>query len=91
MLKTTPLVATVGLGLTIPLATTGDFLLGGTVRLMTLLGAFLVVGSFIVVGLEDSKNEDVLAATEGDWTGIQLSASSEMNNRPDVPTMPNDP
>ena len=80
MLKTTPLVVTVGLSLTIPVAVTGDFLLGRAVKLMSLLGAFLVVGSFIVVGLEDSKNEEVLAeqaAAEEDQVGIQLRLSSE--------------
>ena len=61
MLKTTPLVVTVGLSLTIPVAVAGDFLLGRTVKLMSLFGAFLVLGSFVVVGLEDSKNEEVLA------------------------------
>ena len=80
MLKTTPLVVTVGLSLTIPVAVTGDFLLGRAVKLMSLLGAFLVVGSFIVVGLEDSKSEEVLAeqaAAEEDQVGIQLRLSSE--------------
>lgn len=83
MLKTTPLVVTVGLSLTIPVAVMGDFLLGRTVKLMSLLGAFLVLGSFIVVGLEDSKNEEVLAeevAAGEDETGIQLRISSEMED-----------
>jgi len=83
MLKTTPLVVTVGLSLTIPVAVAGDFLLGRTVKLMSLLGACLVLGSFIVVGLEDSKNEEVLAeeaATEEDQAGIQLRLSSEVED-----------
>lgn len=81
MLKTTPLVVTVGLSLTIPVAVAGDSLLGRTVKLMSILGAFLVLGSFIVVGLEDSKNEEVLAeeaAVEEDQAGIQLRLSSEV-------------
>ena len=83
MLKTTPLVVTVGLSLTIPVAVTGDFLLGRAVKLMSLLGAFLVLGSFVVVGLEDSKNEEVLAevVAEEDEAGIQLRISSEAEDR----------
>jgi len=85
MLKTTPLVVTVGLSLTIPVAVTGDFILGRTVKLMSLFGALLVLGSFIVVGLEDSKNEEVLAeevAVEEDQAGIQLRISSEVEDHP---------
>ena len=89
MLKTTPLVVTVGLSLTIPVAVTGDFLLGRAVKLMSLLGAFLVLGSFVVVGLEDSKNEEVLAEeveAEEDQTGIQLRISSEIEDHPPITT-----
>lgn len=88
MLKTTPLVVTVGLSLTIPVAVAGDFLLGRAVRLISLLGAFLVLGSFVVVGLEDSKNEEVLAeeaAVEEDQTGIQLRLSSEIEEHTRAP------
>ena len=89
MLKTTPLVVTVGLSLTIPVAVAGDFLLGKTVRLMSLLGAFLVLGSFVVVGLEDSRNEEALAeeaAGTEDQAGMQLRLSSEVEEHP-VPTV----
>jgi solute carrier family 35 protein F5 len=78
MLKTTPLVVTVGISLTIPVAVTGDFLLGRTIKLVSLLGAFLVLGSFIVVGLENSKNEEVLAeevTVEEDQAGVELRLS----------------
>lgn len=81
MLKTTPLVVTIGLSLTIPVAVAGDFLLGRTVKFMSLLGAFLVLGSFTVVGFEDSKNEELLAegaTVEEDRAGIQLRLSSEI-------------
>ena len=91
MLKTTPLVVTVGLSLTIPVAVAGDFLLGRTAKLMSLLGACLVLGSFIVVGLEDSKNEEVLAeevVDEEDRAGIQLRISSDMEDHP-PPAMTN--
>ena len=93
MLKTTPLVVTVGLSLTIPVAVAGDFLLGRTVKLMSLFGAFLVLGSFVVVGLEDSKNEEVLAeeaAAEEDQAGIQLRISSDMEDHPPAMTNTND-
>lgn len=95
MLKTTPLVVTVGLSLTIPVAVAGDFLLGRTVKLMSLLGALLVLGSFIVIGLEDSNNEEVLAeeaAAEDDRAGIQLRLSSDAEDfRPVATATTSDP
>jgi solute carrier family 35 protein F5 len=94
MLKTTPLVVTVGLSLTIPLAVAGDFLLGRTVKLMSLFGAFLVVSSFIVVGLEDSKNDEVLAeeaAAEEDRGAVQLRLSSEIDECPMSTSNADDP
>jgi solute carrier family 35, member F5 len=57
MLKTTPLVVTVGLSLTIPLAVVGDFFLGKQVRGQVVLGAALVVVSFVAVGIADSRVE----------------------------------
>jgi solute carrier family 35 protein F5 len=53
MLKTTPLVVTVGLSLTIPLAVGGDLLLGNSTSAQSLIGATLVLIAFVVVGLED--------------------------------------
>jgi len=85
MLKTTPLVVTVGLSLAIPVAAAGDFLLGRTVKLVSLLGAFLVLGSFIVVGLEDSKNDGLPAenlVAGGDQVGIRLRIPSEVEDYP---------
>ncbi|KAF9068114.1 hypothetical protein BDP27DRAFT_1327961 [Rhodocollybia butyracea] len=57
MLKTTPLVVTIGLSLTIPLAVVGDFLLTKPVQAQVLVGALLVVGAFVVVGIDDAKTE----------------------------------
>ncbi|KAH7911930.1 hypothetical protein BJ138DRAFT_1172225 [Hygrophoropsis aurantiaca] len=57
MLRTTPLVVTVGLSLTIPLAVIGDFLLGKSAATMVVLGALLVLAAFIIIGLEDSKTD----------------------------------
>ncbi|KAF7311000.1 hypothetical protein HMN09_00643400 [Mycena chlorophos] len=55
MLKTTPLVVTVGLSLTIPLAVLGDFMLGRFTRGQVIFGALLVLLSFVVVGLDNEK------------------------------------
>ncbi|KAL7285157.1 hypothetical protein ACG7TL_000249 [Trametes sanguinea] len=64
MLKTTPLVVTVGLSLTMPLAVMGDFLLGRPARPQVMVGAAVVILSFLALGLEDSRNveeKDLLA------------------------------
>lgn len=58
MLKTTPLVATIGLSLTIPLAVVGDYFLGKPATFQVLIGAVLVAGAFIVVGIENSKPKE---------------------------------
>jgi len=55
MLKTTPLVVTIGLTLTIPLAVLGDLLLGRSTHAQVLIGASLVVIGFVMVGLDDSN------------------------------------
>ncbi|RDB29195.1 hypothetical protein Hypma_015412 [Hypsizygus marmoreus] len=57
MLKTTPLVVTVGLSLTIPLAVVGDFFLGKSTRGQVIVGALLVLLSFVVVGVNDSESQ----------------------------------
>ncbi|KAG8898124.1 hypothetical protein FRB99_007651 [Tulasnella sp. 403] len=59
MLKTTPLLVTVGLALTIPLAVIGDFVFFRTIASpQVILGAALVVLSFIALGAE-GKTEEV--------------------------------
>jgi solute carrier family 35, member F5 len=55
MLKTTPLVVTIGLSLTMPLAVVGDIVLQHPVKAEVILGAALVLVSFVVIGLEDAK------------------------------------
>jgi solute carrier family 35 protein F5 len=55
MLKTTPLVVTIGLSLTMPLAVLGDLGMQHPVKGQVVLGAALVLVSFVVIGLEDSK------------------------------------
>lgn len=73
MLKTTPLVVTVGLSLTMPLAVVGDFFLGRPAKSQVVLGAVIVISSFLVLGLEDSRHADeamlVSATRPGHETG----------------------
>jgi len=55
MLKTTPLVVTIGLSLSMPLAVIGDTLLGKPCSALVLFGAFLVTVAFFMVGLSDGN------------------------------------
>jgi solute carrier family 35 protein F5 len=66
MLKTTPLVVTVGLSLTIPLAVIGDWILGKFTRGQVFIGALLVLLSFVVVGLDNEKLKTRNDAVEDD-------------------------
>ncbi|KAJ7925896.1 hypothetical protein B0H13DRAFT_1973798 [Mycena leptocephala] len=66
MLKTTPLVVTVGLSLTIPLAVIGDWILGKFTRGQVFIGALLVLLSFVVVGLDNEKLKTRDDAVEDD-------------------------
>lgn len=54
MLKTTPLVVTIGLSLTIPLAIVGDFFLKIPTSTQAVLGGILVLAAFVVVGVQNS-------------------------------------
>jgi len=65
MLKTTPLVVTIGLSLTIPLAIVGDFFLKIRTAPQAILGSIFVLGGFIVVGVEDSKAEEAVSESGG--------------------------
>ncbi|CEL60990.1 putative vacuolar membrane protein YML018C OS=Saccharomyces cerevisiae (strain ATCC 204508 / S288c) GN=YML018C PE=1 SV=1 [Rhizoctonia solani AG-1 IB] len=69
MLKTTPLVVTVGLSLTIPLAVTGDLFLGSSTSAQAIIGAVLVLFAFVAIGLEDreeSSQTDEALHVDGD-------------------------
>ena len=66
MLKTTPLVVTVGLSLTIPIAVLGDFIRNRPAHGIVIVGALLVVLSFIVLGLENSKVHEETVETTGE-------------------------
>jgi solute carrier family 35, member F5 len=56
MLKTSPLVVTIGLSLTIPLAVMGDFTLGRPTAGQVVIGAVLVLFSFVVMGMSDANS-----------------------------------
>jgi solute carrier family 35 protein F5 len=59
MLKTTPLLVTVGLSLTIPLAGLADWLfLGRPAAVQVVLGGLLVLLSFVVLGVADAKTDN---------------------------------
>lgn len=76
MLKTTPLVVTIGLGLTIPVAVIGDSFLGKPAATQVLAGAFLVVIAFVAVGIENAKPReggDLLSADFVDDARTQQS------------------
>lgn len=55
MMKTTPVVASVGQSLTMPFALIGDFFLHGTVSILAILGCAVVLASFGVLGLDSRK------------------------------------
>ncbi|KAG1761941.1 hypothetical protein EDD22DRAFT_894124 [Suillus occidentalis] len=67
MLKTTPLVVTIGLGLTIPVAVIGDYFLGKPATAQVLAGALLVVMAFIAVGVENAKPSEGSDLLSGDF------------------------
>jgi solute carrier family 35 protein F5 len=54
MLKTTPLVVTVGISLTIPVAVLGDFILNTPVHAQVMIGAALVLVGFVAIGSDNS-------------------------------------
>jgi len=64
MLKTTPLVSTVALSLTIPFAVLGDFLLKKPTERQALLGALLVLFSFAAIGIENPRDQAVEVMSE---------------------------
>jgi len=79
MLKTTPLVVTIGLSLTMPLAVLGDIGLQHPVKGQVVLGAALVLVSFVVIGLEDSKIgvKDEMSDVDADANGTGQSRSRQ--------------
>jgi len=66
MLKTTPLVVTVGLSLTIPFAVLGDFLRGRPSPWKIVAGALLVLVSFIAIGIDNQHGDEDETTLEGE-------------------------
>lgn len=66
MLRTTPVVVSVGASLTIPLAVLGDLLLGRSTTLLVVLGAILVIASFISIGMQSSGSTPTTRTVEFD-------------------------
>jgi solute carrier family 35 protein F5 len=55
LLKTTPLVFTVGLSLSIPFAVVTEFWRKTAVHATVIAGATMVISSFVVIGLDNSR------------------------------------
>ncbi|EKM53658.1 uncharacterized protein PHACADRAFT_198080 [Phanerochaete carnosa HHB-10118-sp] len=55
MMKTTPVVASVGQSLIMPFAIAGDFFLHGSASILAILGCVVVLASFGVLGLDSRK------------------------------------
>ncbi|KAJ7169992.1 hypothetical protein C8R46DRAFT_895889 [Mycena filopes] len=81
MLKTTPLVVTVGLSLTIPLAVIGDFILGRFTRGQVIFGALLVLLSFVVVGIRQRKGNDARRRGRGRFRRAALHRTRRVGFR----------
>ncbi|KXN89920.1 hypothetical protein AN958_04924 [Leucoagaricus sp. SymC.cos] len=64
MLRTTPLVVTVGISLTIPVAVLGDFMLKVPVHTQVIVGAALVLVGFVAIGTDKSNTEEVTSGAE---------------------------
>lgn len=59
MLKTTPLVVTIGLSLTIPIAVLGDFIRLRPTQMQVVAGALLVLVSFIAIGVKNKEEKEM--------------------------------
>jgi len=66
MLKTRPLVVTVGISLTIPFALIGDAFLAIRPEVQAVLGACLVLASFVAVGIGGNERSEGSEGSEGD-------------------------
>ncbi|KAF9015237.1 hypothetical protein BDQ17DRAFT_1340719 [Cyathus striatus] len=84
MLKTSPLVVTVGLSLTIPVAVIGDFFLKRPAKGQVIIGAILVLISFVVVGMDDverqDNNQDSSRLTGGRGRSLENRSSGLIND-----------
>lgn len=83
MLKTTPVVASVGQSLTMPLAILGDFFLHKSVSVLAILGCVVVLASFGVLGLDarkEAKDTNGLGNSSGSTDGL-AEEDMEMSSR----------
>ena len=55
MLKTSPVVFTVGLSLSIPFAVVAEFWRKTEVHAAVIAGAIVVIASFVIIGLDNSR------------------------------------
>ena len=84
MLKTTPLVVTVGLSLTIPFAVVGDFLRGRPSSIKILMGALLVLVSFIAIGIDNSdedEDDDAASLAGSEYEPLDVDRNSRTTTR----------
>ncbi len=79
MLKTTPLVVTVGLSLTMPLAVLGDFFLGRPAKAQVVFGALIVISSFLALGLEEERKTEESALSPGDPEAGRVHVEEEVS------------
>lgn len=89
MLMTSPLAVTLGLSLTIPLAVFGDILRGTQIGGITLfLGATLVLGGFVAVGLADAqeKDEEIIEQILGNGSSDEIAGTEYVEGRDDGST-----
>src|SRR5260370_42373784 len=77
MLKTTPLVVTIGLSLTIPTAVLGDFVVGRSATVLGLIGAAFVLLAFTIVGLEDAKPQELPEPLVAMGDGLSIDTQGE--------------
>jgi len=81
MLKTTPLVVTIGISMTIPCAVVGDWaILGAVASWQTLFGATLVLVSFVGLGIEGAKVVGDDPPRHSDYEGIDQSGDDDLEN-----------
>ncbi|KAG0148597.1 hypothetical protein CROQUDRAFT_41164, partial [Cronartium quercuum f. sp. fusiforme G11] len=57
MLKTSPLVVTLGLSLTLPVAVLGDLIKGSSFQFTSLVGAALVLSSFVILSMVEQNDQ----------------------------------
>lgn len=77
MLRTTPLVVTVGISLTIPVAVLGDFILNVPVHVQVMAGAALVLIGFVTIGADKSNTEVSSTSAAGERLVVDSRGTSD--------------